>query len=167
MTKREFSTAWKKSTQPRKQRKYRFNAPLHVKQKFMHVHLSKELRAKYPTRAVQLRKGDKVRILRGLHLGKEGKVDHLILKRERVYVNGIELIKKDGSKVQTPQHPSNLMIVDLDLSGDKYRKEKLESFGQKGSKGAKSSVPKNTEKKVEKTKKDESKVSAKKVAKTQ
>jgi len=162
MTKREFSTAWKKSTQARKQRKYRFNAPLHIKQKFMHVHLSKELRGKYLTRAVQLRKGDKVRIMLGQHVGKEGKVDHLSLKREKVYVTGIELIKKDGSKVQTPLHPSNLMIVDLEFGGDKYRKEKLESFAKKELKGVKSATPKVTEKKVEKVKKDEGKAAAKK-----
>src|SRR3989338_176397 len=46
--KNKFSTKWKESKQPRKQRKYRANAPLHLRKKFVNVNLSKELRKKYP-----------------------------------------------------------------------------------------------------------------------
>ncbi len=63
--KNKFSAKWKSSKQVRKQRKYRHNAPLHVKQKFVHVHLSKELKKKYQTRNLGLKKGDKVKVLRG------------------------------------------------------------------------------------------------------
>ena len=45
--KKKFSESWKSSKQVRKQRKYRYNAPLHIKQKFVNVHLAKELRKKY------------------------------------------------------------------------------------------------------------------------
>src|SRR3989344_6610215 len=134
MTERKFSKNWKQSAQARKQRKYRFNAPLHIKQNFMHVHLSKELRAKYGTRAVQLRKGDKVKVTRGQYNKKEGKIDHIDLKRERVLITGLEMIKKSSSKVQVPFHPSNLVIIDLELGGDKYRKEKLENVNKNGAK---------------------------------
>lgn len=121
-----FSTHWKGSSQPRKQRKYRHNAPLHIRQNFMHVHLSPELRTKYRTRAIQVKKGDKVKLLRGKFKKQEGKVDHLHLQYNRVFVTGVDYIKKDGTKVLVPLAPSNLMITVLDLS-DKRRKEKLEN----------------------------------------
>ena len=73
--KKKFTTTWKKSTQVKKQRKYRYNAPLHIKQKFMHSHLSPELRKKHNTRSAQLKTGDKVKILRGAFRKKEGKVE--------------------------------------------------------------------------------------------
>ena len=41
--KKKFSNAWIGSKQPRKQRKYRHNAPLNVRNKFLSSHLSKEL----------------------------------------------------------------------------------------------------------------------------
>lgn len=125
MTKK-FSTSWKKSTQPRKQRKFRRNAPLHFKQKFMHSHLSPELRKKYFTRNLQLRTGDKVKILRGSFKKKEGIVEKINLKKERVFITGIEKIKKEGTKLLVPFHPSNLMIIEFNLD-DKKRKQKLES----------------------------------------
>ncbi|MDP3734190.1 MAG: 50S ribosomal protein L24 [Nanoarchaeota archaeon] len=121
-----FSRAWKSSTQVRKQRKYRYNAPLHLRQKRVHVHLSPALRQKYGFRNIQVRKGDKVTVLRGSHQKKEGKVERVLLKRNSIFVNGIETIKKDGSKVPFPLLPSKLMIIELDVS-DKLRKQKLES----------------------------------------
>ena len=110
--------------QPRKQRKYRYNAPIHVRQKFMHSHLSPELRKKYLQRSLQVRKGDKVKVLRGQQKGKEGKVDRVNLKQEKIFLANIELSKKDGNKVPIGIHPSNVMIMDVDLS-DKKRKQKI------------------------------------------
>ena len=49
--KRKFSKSWKSSKQPRKQRKYSANAPLHLKRKLLSVNLSKELRKKYGKRS--------------------------------------------------------------------------------------------------------------------
>jgi len=123
--KTKFSTKWNKSVQPRKQRKYRFNAPLHKRQKFMTVTLSKELRKKYGTRNITLRKGDKVKILRGNFKKKEGKVEEINLKLTKVYVTKIERSKKDGSKAKVPLNPTNLQIIELNLD-DKLRKTKLE-----------------------------------------
>ena len=45
--KTEWSPGWKSSVQPRKQRKYRMNAPLHVKRKFMSAKLDKTLRERF------------------------------------------------------------------------------------------------------------------------
>ena len=132
--------------QARKQRKNRYNADLHVKQKFVHVHLSPELRKKYGFRNVQLRKGDKVKVCRGQYSKKEAKVDRIDLKHETIFLEGLEIIKKDGTKVPSPLKPSNLMITSLEL-GDKKRKAKLESKSKqdKVGKAAKEKVAVKTE----------------------
>lgn len=119
-----WSSSWKSSKKPKKQRKYRYNSPLHVKQKLIGCHLSKDLRRKHGTRAVQLRKGDKVKVMRGDFKKKTGKVEEIDLKNLSVSVGGIEINKKDGSKVKPYFQPSNLMVIELDL-GDKRREEKL------------------------------------------
>ena len=120
-----WSKSWNSSKSPRKQRNFRANAPLHIKQKYLNVHLSVELRKKYGMRTVRVRKGDKVKIMRGQFGKKSGKVDRVSIMYEKVYVEGIETIKKDGSKTFYPMNPSNLMIVDLNLE-DKKRKLKVE-----------------------------------------
>lgn len=128
--KKEWSIAWGSSKKPRKQRKFRENAPLHVKQKMVGCHLSPELRKKYGRRSVQLRKGDKVKVLRGSFKGHTGKADIINLKRLKVYITGIEVNKKDGSKVTPPLDPSNLMITDLDLN-DKRRERMIKKEAKK------------------------------------
>ncbi|MFO7710796.1 MAG: 50S ribosomal protein L24 [Candidatus Woesearchaeota archaeon] len=120
-----FSNKWIRSSQTRKQRKYRANAPLHTRQKFMRAALSKDLR-KNGQRSLGLRTGDKVRIMRGQYKGKDGKVERISLREERVYITGIEMAKKDGSKTLYPIHPSNLLIESPVLD-DKKRKQKVEA----------------------------------------
>jgi large subunit ribosomal protein L24 len=122
--KKAFSKAWKASKQPRKQRKYNYNLPLHLKHSMLSAHLSKDLRKKYGRRAFPVKKGDKVKIMRGQYAGKDGKIDRVDQKLSKVYIPGIERAKKDGSKSLYPLTPSNLMIVELDTSDNK-RKEAL------------------------------------------
>jgi len=110
------STSWKASTQPRKQRKYRRNAPLHIKGAFMHSRLAKDLQTKYKTRSLRVRKGDTVKIMRGDFKKKSGKIERLNVKREKVYITGIEVMKKDGSKALRPIKPSHLLIQELDTT---------------------------------------------------
>lgn len=122
--KQAYSRNWNASTQPRKQRKYRYNAPLHIKGSFLAVHLTKDLRQKHGTRALRVRTGDKVRVLRGSFKGREGKVTSVDVKKVKVYVEKIENVKKDGAtKVPYALEPSNLMLVELDAS-DKRRLKK-------------------------------------------
>jgi len=123
--KSKFSNTWKRSTQPRKQRKFRYNAPLHIRQKLIGVHLSKELRQKHKRRTVGLRKGDKVKVLRGQFKGKTGKVERIDLKKLKVYIMGIESVKKEGTKEYIPIDPSNLLLTELNLE-DKKRRAKLQ-----------------------------------------
>jgi len=125
--KTKFSSSWIRSKQPRKQRKYRYNAPLHIKQKFVSAHLSKDLREKYKRRSINLRKGDSVKVMRGQFRNKTGKIDEVNLKRTKVYVSGIEIAKRDGTKARYPLNPSNLVITEVDIN-DKMRNK---SFGRK------------------------------------
>ena len=120
--KTKFSKSWKSSKSQRKQRKFIANAPLHIKSKFLSSHLSKDLRQKHGKRSITLRKGDKVKILRGNFKGKTGKIDKLDLKNIKVYITGIEIIKKDGTKIPKPVHPSSLIVTELNLDDKKRLK---------------------------------------------
>ena len=115
------------SKKPSKQRKRLFKAPLHKRGKIMSVHLSPELREKYRIRSLPIRKGDKVRILRGDAKGMEGKVVRVDRKKYKIYVEGVTRTNQRGEEVLIPIHYSNLMIIDLDLS-DQWRKRKLEEL---------------------------------------
>jgi len=117
--KKKFSRSWIKSKQPRKQRKYSHNAPLHIKGKLMSAHLSKNLMKKYNKRSIRLRKGDKVIVSRGQIKKKIGIIERVDLKKTKVYISGVEIIKKDGTKAFYPVHPSNLVITEINLDDKK------------------------------------------------
>lgn len=111
--KTKFSTHWNSSKQPRKQRKYIHNAPLHVRGKFLAGHLSTELRAKHQTRCLRIRTGDEIKVMRGQYAGKTGKVERIDSIRTRVFVAGIDQAKRDGTKKLYPLQPSNLLLIKL------------------------------------------------------
>lgn len=136
-----FSAAWKSSTKPNKQRKYRFNAPLHIKGSFLNVHLSKELRQKYGIRALRLRVGDKVTIMRGQFKKQEGKIEEIDVRKTLVFITKIEHTKKDGSKARYPLNPSNLLLTEI-ATDDKKRVAKLNKT--KTTTASKITTPKNT-----------------------
>ena len=117
---KKFSNKWKSSRKPRKQRKYQFNAPLHSKYKFLAAKLSKELAKKYEIKRIEARKGDKVKLMRGQFSGTIGKINRVNISETRIYIDGVERTKIDGSKAFYPVHPSNVMIVDL-AAEDKRR----------------------------------------------
>ena len=124
--KKQFSTSWKASKQPRKQRKYLAKAPMHLKKKFVSVNLSKDLRKKYVKRNVPVKKGDKVKIMRGKFAKKQGKVTQVNLKKLKIIIEGIQKTKTDGSKVNIPLRASNLQIIELNLE-DKKRFKRIKS----------------------------------------
>ena len=111
----EFSTSWVSSRQPRKQRKYVYNAPLHIRHRFLNANLSKELRKKHGKRSLPLRKGDEVLIMRGNFADKKGKIMGIDLKKTRVAIENITRTKRDGSKTNVYFHPSNIQIQNLNL----------------------------------------------------
>ncbi len=111
--KQKFSKAWKASKQPRKQRKYAANAPLHIKQKKLTVNLSKELRKKVGKRNIVVRKDDKVKIMVGSFKRKTGKVLQVFTKIGKVTIEGIQVKKQDGSKALVKIWASNLQIIEM------------------------------------------------------
>jgi len=121
--KKEFSKNWKSSKQPRKQRKYLANAPLHIRKKFVSSNLSKDLRKNHKRRNIPLRKGDVVKVMRGKFKKKQGKITEINLKNSKVIVDGIQIKKQDGSKVNVKLQPSNLQIIELNTEDKKRLKE--------------------------------------------
>ncbi len=116
---KEWSSLWKSSTKPAKQRKYRHNAPKHLQGKFLHAPLAKPLRASTKRRSIRVRTGDLVKVLRGQFKGKTGKVERVDPEHEHIYITGIEMQKKDGSKTTYPLHASKIIIQELDTTNKK------------------------------------------------
>lgn len=112
------------SKQPQKQRLRIYTAPLHRRHRFFSAPLSKELREKYGFRSLPVRKGDKVRILRGDFKKLEGEIIEVNTKDQVIKVSGASVKKADGSEVPRPIHPSNVMIVKL--APDKRRDKIIE-----------------------------------------
>ncbi len=119
MVKQKFSKKWKASKQPRKQRKYIYNAPLHIRRNFLASTLSKELRGKYGMRNIEIRKNDEVKIMRGKYKKKQGKVNNVNAKNLKVAIEGIQRTKKDGTKINVWFNPSNLRIIVLNTDDKK------------------------------------------------
>lgn len=128
--KKLWSKFWNSSIQRRKQRKYNHNAPLHIKHKFMASPLNIELKKKYNIRSVPVKKGDVVEIMSGDFKKQSGKVARTSLAKTRIYIEGAEKTKADGSKVMYPIHPSNVQIKKLNVT-DKLRVKKIERARQK------------------------------------
>ena len=103
-----------KSKQPRKQRKERFSAPLHRRQKYLHAALSKELREEMKTRSAQVKVGDTVKMMRGDHAGTEGEVQKADLKSGTIHVAGVSVFRA----VQ----PSNVVITKMELDDEERKK---------------------------------------------
>mgnify|MGYP000442139483 CR=1 FL=1 len=120
----EWVKSWKSSKQPRKQRKYAYNAPAHVSQRKMRAPLSKTLRQTHKKRALGVRVGDEVRILRGDFKGRKGKVERVVKRLESVVVAGVSRQKSDGSKSSALIHASKVMITKLNLDDSKRLRKK-------------------------------------------
>lgn len=109
------------STQPRKQRKAMYDAPHHRLRKQLASHLSEELLLKYNRRSLTVIKGDEVKVLRGDFAGKSGKVIGIDAPARRVTVDGVVNKKADGTEVARAIHPSNLLLVRLNLEDNRRR----------------------------------------------
>lgn len=117
------------SKQPRKQRRARYTAPYHRRHREMSAPIDRGLRERqlsrgflYP-RAIPVRKGDRVLIVRGEgRTGSASKVAKVDRKTRKVYVEGFTYFKSDGTELQRPLDPSNLVIINPDWSDVRRRK---------------------------------------------
>ncbi len=109
------------SIQPRKQRKFRYNAPMHQRRKMVAVHLSKELKAKLGTkrRSAPVHKGDRVKLMRGERRGHTGKVVEVHLADLKVYVEGYTQKNAKGIEKLMPVDPSNLLLLEGEFTKDR------------------------------------------------
>ncbi|KAH9946155.1 ribosomal protein L24 [Epithele typhae] len=107
------------SSSRRKSRKAHFSAPSSVRRKIMSSSLSKELRGKYNTRALPVRKDDEVRIVRGKYKGREGKVTQVYRKKWVIHVERVQRDKSNGATVPIGIHPSNVVITTIKLDKDR------------------------------------------------
>jgi large subunit ribosomal protein L24 len=112
------------SKQPRKQRAELYSLPMHRRHKLLAARLSDELREKYKTRSLPVRKGDRVRIIRGDFKKLEGEVLKVDTKRRQIQIQGVTVTKADGTQVTGSIRPSNVML--LKLAEDKARMRIIE-----------------------------------------
>jgi len=91
--------------------------------------LSKELRTKYNTRSLPIRKDDEVRIVRGKYKGREGKVTQVYRKKWVIHVDRVQREKANSSSAPIGVHPSNVVITTIKL--DKDRRAILERKDRK------------------------------------
>ncbi len=120
--KAKYSTAWKTSTKPNKQRKYAHNAPLHIKNKFLSCSLTKSLKDEHSTKHIRVKIKDTVKILRGEHKGKTGEITKVSIKNSTVHIKDITRKKVNGQDAHIPIRPSNIQIIELDLKDEKRMK---------------------------------------------
>jgi large subunit ribosomal protein L24 len=113
------------SKKPNIQRSFVYNAPLHLRRKMLSAHLSKDLRVKYKTRALPLRKGDEVEVMRGFFNKKKGKISKVDLVKYKIFIDGVLRKRTDGTERLVPISPSNVRITTLNVD-DKRRNEILE-----------------------------------------
>lgn len=77
-----------------------------------------------------LRKGDRVRVMRGEFRKRSGKIVDVDVRGSLVFIEGVERVKRNGSKRLVPLHPSKVQVVDVDVE-DKMRKQALERLVRK------------------------------------
>ena len=117
------------SKQPRKQRLAHYTAPYHRRHREMSSPIDKGLRERqlsrgfmYP-RAMPVKKGDRVMIVRGEGKSKSTTAVSLVDRKARkVYVEGFTYFKSDGTELQRPIDASNLVIINPDWSDIRRRK---------------------------------------------
>lgn len=117
------------STQPRKQRKARYDAHLQRRHTTLNAHLGEALLVKYNRRSFPLVKGDTVKVMRGAFRGHEDKIASVDVQIGKVTVEGVTNTKADGTKKARPVDPSNLVIIRLNLT-DPLRRERLLRTGK-------------------------------------
>jgi len=89
----------------------------------LHALLSEELRKKLKKHSLRVRKGDKVRIMRGDFKGLEGEVISVDTEKGKVKVQGASIRKADGTEVPLPIDASKVMIIKL--AEDKRRLKRI------------------------------------------
>jgi large subunit ribosomal protein L24 len=105
----------------RTSRKKQYSLPMHRRKALLSARLSKELREKIKKRSATVKKGDKVKVMRGDFKGKTGLVASVDYKRATVKVEGISRRNSRGVDVLVPLKASNLMIIEKKFEEEKKK----------------------------------------------
>ena len=105
----------------RVQRKRQLGAPSSIKRRLMSCHLAKSLREEHKLRALPIKRGDEVKILKGKFKGKAGKVVQVYRRRNVIYVDKIQREKQNGQTVFFPIRPSYCVVEKLVLNKDRKK----------------------------------------------
>jgi len=81
--------------------------------------LSKEMKDKYKVGSMPIRKGDRVKIVRGGYKEKEGRVETVYRRRWVIHVEGVSVSKPSGDSKPIGIHPSNVVITELKMDKDR------------------------------------------------
>lgn len=160
-----FSTSWIRSTQRRKQRKYREQAPLHTRRKFLSANLARPLRTLHAMRSLPLRVGDEVKVLRGQFKGTAAKVENINLTRLQVQLEKVTVTKADGTTTPFLFSPSNVQITKITTDARRLKKQAADTADKKTTKStAKPAAKKTAKKTTKKVSKKTTKKATKKAA---
>ena len=99
----------------------------------MSARLNKELSKKYSTRSIPVRNGDTVKVVRGSHKNREGKVTEVYRRRWCIHIEKLVKEKINGQQTKIPIHPSNVVVTNLRLDTDRknLRARKKRDAGDK------------------------------------
>jgi large subunit ribosomal protein L26e len=109
---------------PRRQRKAYYTAGTFERRRRMTVPLSRELRGRFRTRSLPIRKGDTVRVLSGSFVGREERVAKVVRRDYAVVLDNVTLKTGEDKLKPLPIRTSHLVITRLNLS-DPWRRRIL------------------------------------------
>ncbi|BBG24391.1 50S ribosomal protein L24 [Sulfuracidifex tepidarius] len=113
------------SSKPSKQRNLLRHAPKHLRKNFLVAPVADDIKSQQGISRINVKKGDTVKVVRGEHIGTEGKVAVIDTKTGRIGIEGLSRKKVDGTPVYVMVHSSKVVITKLDL-GDNKRRESIE-----------------------------------------
>ena len=109
---------------PRRQRRALYEATTFERRIRMSVPLSRELRTRFRTRSVPVRKGDTVRVLSGSFVGREERVAKIDRRSYAVTLDNVTVKTAEDKLKVLPIRPSHLVITRLNLA-DPWRRRSL------------------------------------------
>jgi ribosomal protein uL24 len=107
------------SEKRRNNRKKHYNADSNKKRIIMSSRIDKSFRKNYSPTTMPVRKGDEVKIMRGIQKGKSGKIVQCSRKGIFIYVSTVTYKKMNGDEAYLPIHPSNVQIQKLVLTRER------------------------------------------------
>jgi ribosomal protein uL24 len=134
---------------PRRQRKALYEASPMSRRLRMSAPLSRELRARFHTRSLPVRKGDTVRVLAGSFVGQEERVARVDRRSYSVTLENVTVKTGEEKMTALPIRPNRLLLIRLNLA-DPWRRRILqvsedeltpEERGESPSEGAAPELP--------------------------